>query len=212
MQHFPLTLFTLAGLLVSLLLLRKRWGALGRRTRQLLLASALLSIVLFVGGYGSKWVTASDRLNCAVYWAALAGYLLLLAVHSLNRPRWLTSLTAIILGLPIFASSIFLPLNGLFYPAPRQTRQLDDHLSVSLQPFTETGTSSTGADIDVFSRPRHFPFLRHTHLGGRFYDSRCNTAATEVLLQPDHNSVFVLCPSWPDAAEPDRGAVIRLHP
>lgn len=211
MQQFPLTLLSLAVVFASLLLLRCRWHSLLPRTRRSALAAALLAILIFVAAYATKWVTASDRLNSAFYWAALTGYLLLLVLHTLNRPRWLTIPTAIILGLPVFASSIFLPLDALFHPSPRLTHRLDTDQYVSFQTFTEVGTSSTGRDIDIFYRPRLFPLFQRTRLGGRFFDSRCDTAALEVVLEPDHNSVFVRCPPWPGSGETDPGAIFRLH-
>ncbi len=214
MQQVPLIaliLLTLAAIAAALLLLRKRWPSLGAGTRRNLLLASLIAIGIFLTGRAAHWVTSSDRLNCAFYWAALSGYALLLTVHSLNRPRWLTSLSAIILIAPVFSASLLLPLGSLFRPFPRRVLPLGDNLYVSWQRFTEFGTSTSGVDIDIVSSPPHLPFLWHGRLGGRFYDRLCNAAATEVKLQPDRNTVFIRCPSWPNSAEHDPGAYIRLH-
>ncbi len=211
MQHIPLILITLAVLVAVLLVVRRRWTAMRPAIRTSILGLALLVIALFLAGYATHWATASDRFNSAVYWGAIAGYLLLLTIHSLTRPRWLTVTTAVILALPVLASSIFLPLGGVFHPSPRRVLPLGDHLYVSWQRFTELGPSSSGVDLEVFYRPRLLPFLQHTRLGGRFYDLRCNAAATEVALEPDHQSVFVRCPPWPSSSESGNGNIIRLH-
>ena len=211
MLHISVILIALAALIAALLLLRHRWSEMTWRTRKLLLLAAVLFITLFVLAYATHWVTAYDRLNSAIYWAAIAGYLLLLTVHSLTRPRWLTIATAIILAIPILASSIVLPLGGLFFPRPRRIRPLGDHLYASWQPFQELGTTTSGVDVEVVYRPRLVPFLQQTRLGGRFYDLRCNGAATEVALQPDHQSVFVRCPPWPNSGGSGEGDILRLH-
>lgn len=211
MHQVPLILTTFAALCVIILVVRNRWHRLYPRTRRALLTAALASIALFAIGYSTHWVSTSDRLNSAVYWSAVAGYLLLLAVHSLTRPRWLTSITAIILAAPMLASSLFLPLGSIFHPNPRRVEPLGDDLYVSWQPFVELGPSSSGVDVEIAHRPRFFPFLQHARLGGRFYDRRCNGAATQVALQPDHRSVFVRCPSWPGSADPNPGEYLPLH-
>lgn len=211
MQQIPLILISLAVLIAMLLVLRHRWTTLRSRTRRFILGLALLGIALFFAGYATHWVTTSDRVNSTIYWTAVAGYLLLLSIHSLSRPRWLTITTAIILALPILASSLFLPLGSIFHPSPRRILPLGDHLYVSWQHFTELGPSSSGTDLEVLYRPRLLPFLQRTRLGGRFYDLRCNTAATQVALQPDHQSVFVRCPPWPNSMESGEGNIIRLH-
>ncbi len=211
MQQIPLTIITLAALSVLLLILRARWKTLRCRTRRSVLLVAIAAIALFVVGYATHWVTASDRLNAAFYWSAVAGYLLLLSIHSLTRPRWLTSITAIVLAAPVLASSLFLPLGSIFHPNPRRIVALGTDLYVSWQPFVELGPSSSGVDVEIFYRPPLLPFLQHSRLGGRFYDRRCNGAATEVVLQPDHESVFVRCPSWPNSIDPSLGEYLRLH-
>ncbi len=211
MQQIPLILIALAALGIVLLHLRRRWPHLLPRTRKFFLSASILAILVFLSGYATGWVTVSDRFNAAVYGAAIAGYLLLLTVHSLNRPRWLTSATAIILAAPIFGSSLFLPLAGIFHPSPRRIQQLDGNLYVSWQRFTEVGPASNGVDLDIFYRPARFPFLHHTRLGGRFYNLQCDGDAIQVTLQPDRESVFVRCPSWPNSADSDPGSYLRLH-
>ena len=211
MQHVPLILFALGALASLILLVRSRWPALAPRTRKLAVLASALAILVFLFSYATHWTTASDRTNAAFYWAATAGYLLLLAIHSLSRPRWLTSITAFVLALPILASSVFLPLGKLFLPTSRRVQSLGHHLYASWAEFTELGTSSSGVDIDVFYRPALLPFLQRSRLAGRFYTLRCNAPATRVELQPDHTTVFVRCPSWPDSPEPDPGEYIKLH-
>ncbi len=211
MQHIPLIATALAGICIGLLILRSRWTRLHRSTHVAIVTGALIAIALFIASYATHWTTASDRLNSAIYWAAITAYLLLLTIHSLTRPRWLTSITAVILALPILASSLFLPLGNIFSPAPRRTIPLGDNLYASWQPFTELGPSSSGVDVEVSYRPRLLPFLQHARLGGRFYNQRCHAAATELLLQPDRRTVFVHCPAWPGSPETMPGELLPLH-
>ena len=211
MQQIPLILLTLALLALLLLSLRARWHRLRSSTRTLLLAASILAICIFGACYAKHWSTASDRLNSAVYLAAVAGYLLLLTVHSLNRPRWLTALTSLILAAPIFGSSLFLPIGGLFSPSPTRVLPLGQNLYVSWQEFTEFKPPPSGVDVDIFYRPPSLPFFKHSRLSGRFYNQRCNAKATEVTLEPDAHSVFILCPSWPNSPDPSGGEVVRLH-
>lgn len=140
------------------------------------------------------------------------GDLLLLTLLSLNHPRWLTSASAIILAIPILGASIFLPLAGIFYPPPRRLQPLGEHLYVSWQEYAVRGTPSSGVDLEILYRPPLLPFLQHSRLAGRFYNQHCNAVATEVVLQPDHNSVFVRCPSWPNTSGNNPGDLLRLHP
>lgn len=211
MQQIPFILTTLAALGVLIFLVRSRWQTLRHSTRRWLLGVFLAAIALFVSGYVTHWVTISDRLNSAVYWAAVAGYLLLLSIHSLTRPRWITSITAIVLAAPILASSLFLPLGSIFHPNPRRVVALGNDLYASWQPFVETGASSSGVDVEIFYRPPILPFLQHSRLGGRFYNRRCNAGATEVALQPNHNFAFVRCPPWPNSTDSSPGELLRLH-
>lgn len=211
MQQILPILITLAALCIPILLVRARWQRLGYGVRRTVLGAAIASIVLFAIGYATHWITISDRLNSALYWAAVAGYLLLLSIHSLMRPRWITSITAIVLAAPLLASSLLLPLGSIFHHHPRRIVALGNHLYASWQPFVEVGPSSSGVEVEIFYRPPFLPLLRHSRLGGRFYDRRCNAAATEVALQSDHNSVFVRCPSWPNSIELNPGELLRLH-
>lgn len=211
MQQILRILSALAILSAVILLLRSRWHTLRLRTRRCIIAAAVAAIALFLGGYAIHWTTASDRANAAVCWAAVAGYLLLLAVHSLTRPRWITAATAVLLALPILGSSLFLPLGSIFNPYPRRIVALGNNLYVSWQSFAEQGHSVAGTDIEVYDQPPFLPFLQHGRLGGRFYNRRCNAAATEITLQPDHKSVFVRCPPWPNELDPSPGELVRLH-
>ncbi len=212
MEQIPYILATLAALCASLLFVRTRWQTWPLRPRRLALAASLLAILVILFAYATHWVTTSDRLNAAIYWSAIAGYLLLLTVHSLAQPRWLTSLTAIVLAIPILSASLLLPLATLFHPQPRRIVPLGRHLYASWQPFMESGPASAGVDVEVLSRPPWLPFLQHSRLGGRFFNMRCNAQATQLSLQPDGETVFVRCPLWTGAGGgSETGDYIRLH-
>jgi len=206
-----LTLLLLAVVGVALLLLRSRWSTFTHTRRRSFLLGACAAILLFLLGRISGWTTCSDRLNYGVYWAAIVGYLFLLTVLSLNRPRWIASGSALILAIPVLGASIFLPLGGVFNPAPRRIQALGDHLYVSWQEFSDRDTASSGVDLEVLSRPRLLPFMQHTRLAGRFYNQRCHASATAVVLQPDGNTVFVRCPPWTTSGAVNGGDLVRLH-
>lgn len=206
-----LTAFGLVVLVSAMLLLRSRWPGLSPQTRRTALTLAFLFISILVAAYITTWATVSVRFNCAVCWGAAAGYLLLLTIFSLNRPRALTSLLAVILALPLFSSSLFLPLGGLFKSHPRRTAPLGDHLYVAWQPFIDGSGFGTGVDVDIFQQSRLIPWLHRSRLGGHFFDTHCHGAATDMHLLPDHKNAYVHCPPWPGSVDAEPALVLPLH-
>src|ERR1700733_6645058 len=97
-------------LIAVMLLLRIFWLHLPSRLRFFLFRGAIAAILLHVFFVVTKWGTTSTRVNAIINWLAIAGYVLLVLLFSRLSPRWLTSLSAAILLIPLFSSSLLYPL------------------------------------------------------------------------------------------------------
>ena len=104
MMHVPLTLVLLAALTAVAVLLRIRWPLLSRRWRAVLIALAFSALLADAFMHVSKWEPNSEHLYRLVNWIAVAGYLFLLILWTRMAPRWLTTLSAVVLVLPLLAS------------------------------------------------------------------------------------------------------------
>src|SRR5271170_3507847 len=113
-MHVPLTLAVFLLLTTAIVLLRIFWSRLSPRTRRALRLSAGTIFVLFFLSFVSRWGPSSDRLNSVFYWSALLSYEFFVLLFTHLRPRWLTATIAVVLILPLFSASVFLPLTGLF--------------------------------------------------------------------------------------------------
>ncbi len=208
----PLTFAALAVLTGTLVLLRLRWARLSEKTRRALIVYACAALALCAVSSATHLNTSSSHLNAALYWGALAGYGILLVLFTLLRPRWLTTIIAIILFLPILSASAFLPLAELFNPAPHITVSIGPNLVSDLVPWG-TGTAPTsGFDLVVYSHPSWSKFLRHRRQGCHYYSGQCDASRATAALQPDGRHVLMSCPAAadqpPDAA---RSLVVKLY-
>jgi hypothetical protein len=208
----PLTFAAFAVLTAALVLLRLRWTRLCPKTERLLLVCSCVALAFVGAARATRWSTSSSHLNAALYWLAIAGYGLLLARFTLLRPRWLTTIIAIILFIPILSASAFLPLAGLFDPAPHTVVTIGPHLVSDLAPWG-TGTAPTsGYDLDIYSHPSWTRFLRHRRQGSHYYSGQCDSSRATATLQPDGEHVLMSCPAAPgqppDAA---RSLVVKLY-
>src|SRR5258705_659887 len=116
-MYIPLTAAALALLTVAMILLRIFWSRVPPRLRFLLIRASIAIIVLHGVFVVTKWNTTSDRLNVLIIWLAIAGYELLVLLFSRLPPRWLTLPSTIILLIPLFATTILVPLTQIFDPA-----------------------------------------------------------------------------------------------
>jgi hypothetical protein len=197
-MNLPLTFAALLALTIALVLLRFFWPRLSQRTKSLLIACACIGPALFAIVAVSGWSTSSIRWNAAFYWGCIASYEFLLILFTRLRPRWLTSIIAIILILPILSASVFLPLAAIFDPPPVTTAVLGDQLISERKPWGSGAVATTGTDLTIYYRPAWAPFLRRNRLSCRYFGSQCNAAAAYAVLQPDHKSVLMSCPASPD--------------
>src|SRR5260370_22009427 len=135
-MYMPITTAALALLTAAMLLLRIFWSRVPPRLKFFLIRASIAMIILHGLFVATKWTTTSDRLNVFINWLAIAGYELLVLLFSRLSPRWLTLPSAIILLIPLFASSILVPLTHLFAPASRKNLSLGYHLFYEVSPLS----------------------------------------------------------------------------
>ena len=196
-MYIPLTTAALALLTVAMLLLRIFWSRVPPRLRFLLIRASI-AIIIFHGLFVvTKWTTTSYRLNVFINWLAIAGYELLVLLFSRLSPRWLTLPSTIILLIPLFASSILVPLTHLFEPASSKNLSLGDHLFYEVSPWSNAGGGNKGVDVIIYYRPPFAPFMRHKLQSIPFNDQECNSRAASAVAFPAKKSVLGRCPNWP---------------
>jgi hypothetical protein len=208
-MHIALTTATLILLTLAMLLLRIFWNGGPPRLRFGLIAVSISAVLLQALFAATKWGTTSDRLNIFIFWLAVAAYEFLVLLFSRLSPRWLTSLSAAILLLPVFASSIVLPLTELFDPSSYKTVSVGNHLFYQVRPWGVSGGGNTGADLIVSYRPPIVPFLRHKIRIIPFNDRECNSNAAVAIPSPSTKTVLGRCPRWPSESA---GTVDKLFP
>jgi hypothetical protein len=208
-MFIPLTTYVLVTLTVLMLLTGIFWLRVPSTLRYLLIRFAIVMVLLHALFTATKWGTTSEHVNAFINWAAVAGYMLLLALFSRLSPRWLTSLSAIILLIPVFSSVIVIPLTFLFMSNPPAQVPLGNHLYSEIKPWGSSGVSNTGVDLIVYYRPPFTPFLRHKLQSIPFNDQECNTAAAIAIPSPSTKSVLGRCPNHPSQPA---GSVDRVYP
>jgi hypothetical protein len=208
-MYIPLTTAFLALLTIAMLLLRIFWSRVPPRLRFLLIRASIAIIILHGLFAATKWNTTSDRLNAVINWMAVAGYELLVLLFSRLSPRWLTLPSTIILLIPLFASSILVPLTHVFEPAPRRNASLGDHLFFEVSPWSNAGGGNKGVDVIIYYRPPFAPFFRHKLQSIPFNDQECDSGAASAVAFPVKKAVLGRCPNWPSHAS---GTVEKLLP
>ena len=208
-MHIALTTAVLVLLTVAMLLLRIFWNGEPPRLRLGILTVSISLVLLESFFAATRWGTISDRLNVFIFWLAVAAYEFLVLFFSRLSPKWLTSLSASILLIPVFASSIVLPLTELFDPASYKTVPAGDNLFYEVKPWGDTGGGRTGADLIVSYRPPIAPFLRHKIRIIPFNDGECNSSAAIAIPFPSTKTVLGRCPGWPSESS---GTVDKLFP
>src|SRR5580704_12766451 len=161
-MHIPITTATLAFLTFGILLLRIFWLRVPATVRFYLTRTAVVLITVHIIFTVTKWGTASEHINVIIKWLAVVSYELLLMLFTRLRPRWLTSICGVILLVPIFASSVLLPLTYLFDPSINKPTSLGNDLTYQRVLWGDGNDTSanSGSDIVLSYRPRFVPFLR----------------------------------------------------
>jgi hypothetical protein len=198
-MHVPITTATLALLTFGILLLRIFWPRIPARVRFYLIRTAVVLIAVHIVLTVTKWETASDRVNVVIKWLGVASYELLIMLFTRLSPRKLTSVCGAILLVPVFASSILLPLTYLFDPSRNEPISIGNDLFYQrvLWGNNDDVSANSGADILLSYRPRFAPFLRRYLRNIPFNNKQCNTHAAFAELGPNPKTVLARCPHWP---------------
>jgi hypothetical protein len=195
-MNIPLTTVVLLFLTAALVMVRVFWPRIPPKVRGFLIPFACVSPIVQLMIVGSTWSTGSNLVNAIINWFAIAGYMLLVLLFTRLRPRWLTTICGIILLVPVFASSILIPLGNVFTPTPNRPVYIARDLAYERSVWIE-GPSS-GINFILFRRPVWAPFLRHKLNYVPFNNQQCHTAASTATLEPDGKTVRVVCPPWPN--------------
>jgi hypothetical protein len=206
-MHVPITTATLALLTLAIFVLRIFWLRVPEAARFFLIRAAVALVILHVLSSATQWGTSSDRVNVLIKWGGIVSYELLLMFFSRMSPRWLTSVCALILLVPVFASSIIMPLTHIFDSNTYKVASIDNDLAYQKVPWGEDASANTGVDLLIYHRPRFAPFLRHLQMSIPFNNRQCNAGATFVIPGPDPKTVLARCPQWPSQGP---GTVDRL--
>ena len=206
----PATFAALALLTAAMILLRVFWMRVPPGLRWLSIRAAIAMILVHGFFAVTKWGTTSAYANVVINWLAIAGYELLLMLFSRLTPRWLTSISAAILILPLFASSVLLPLTGVFRPGSLKKVPFDRHLYYKVVPWSNNGAGNSGVDLDVYYRPAFAPFLSRRVETQSFNTMECNALAAYAVRR-DAKTVFARCPHWPNQPAGTEDKVLQIH-
>ncbi len=196
-MFIPSTVAALAILTIFIIAVRSFWPSFPRRVQRLLVQIAVVVILVQGFFYLTKWGTTSAYLNVVIYWLAIASYELLLLLFSRLSPQWLTSISAAILMLPLFASSFLMPLTGIFKPGSLPKRPIGEHLYYKVFPSTVSGPGVQVFDVEFFYQPTVAPFLSRRVGKQSFNTAECNAAAVFVVNSGARNTLIARCPFWP---------------
>jgi hypothetical protein len=211
-MYIPITTAALALLTVAMILLRIFWGRVPPLLRFVLIRTSIAFVLLQAFFAATKWGTTSNHLNAAISWLAVASYELLILLFSRLSPRWLTSISAAILLIPLFAASILFPLTDLFNPYPNNNVSIDRHFFYEIKPWgiSGAGNDSDGVDLLVCYRPAFAPFLRKKIQTIPFNNRECHAMAATATISPDLKTVLARCPRWPSEPAGTVDKILRL--
>ena len=210
-MHIPTTIAALALLTAAMLLLRIFWMRINFRLRFFLIRGSIAIVALHAFFAVSKWETSSSYINVIINWLAIAGYELLVLLFSRLSPKWLTTLSAVILIAPLFASTILLPLTRIFVPGTIPRVPIGNHLYYKVAPWSVDGAANSGVDVDILYSPPFAPFLSHKVQGQPFNTQECNAFASFALLGPTPRTVIARCPHWPNEPPGVEDKLLQLH-
>ena len=206
----PLTFATLALMTLAIILLGAFWLRVPHGLQVFLPRAAIVLILLQGFFVVTKWGTASDRLNVLINWLAIAGYELLLVLFSRLSPRGLTSLSAAILIVPLFASSIVMPLALIFQRGTIKKVSVGHNLYYRRIAWDDKG-ATPGVDLDVYYRPALLPFLMRKLQTQSFNAGQCDAFSAIVLPGPDSETVLAHCPHTPSQPLGSEDKIVRLR-
>jgi hypothetical protein len=209
-MDIPLTTATLALVTLAMLLLRIYWGRVPAHFRFVLIRTSIALVILQAFFSATKWGTTSDLLNVIINWLAIAAYELLVLLFSRLSPRWLTSICAAILLIPVFASSVLLPLTDLFNPYTNKKATMSRNFFYEVKPWGNVGDGTDGVDLQICYRPTLAPFLRRKIQPIPFNNRECHAMAVTATISLDRKVVLARCPRWPSEPEGTVDKTFRL--
>jgi hypothetical protein len=193
-MYFGQTIGLLLVVTLAVLILRFFWQRLSPKMERIVLISAVTVVAIRLIAATTQWGTMAPHFDAFLCWAAVAGYETLLVRFSLMRPRWLTSISAFVLLLPIFGSSLLFPLTGIFYTGPADIRSIGDNYLLERTPWDVSIGGHSGVDLGIFYRPPLAPFLRHMVQRSSFSDEQCDAKAVSVTIDPANKLAHIHCP------------------
>jgi len=196
-MFIPWTVAALATLTAFMIVVRAFWLRIPSRLRGSLVWLAVAVILLQAAFYLTKWGTTSAYINVIIYWLAISSYELLVLLFSRFSPRWLTSISAAILIIPLFASSFLIPLTGIFRPGSLPRRPIGEHLYYKVFPSTVSGPGVQVFDIEVYYRPLFAPFLSRKVGKQSFNTAECDASAAFLMSSSNPKILVARCPRWP---------------
>ncbi len=196
-MHVPLTFALLALITGIIVALRFVWWRLPLWLRSFALVTSVAMFLIRFLFIVSHWSMASTRINALLCWTSVVGYEVILVRFSLMRPRWLTSLSALILLVPLFGSTLLLPLTRIFDWSPADISAIGGHYICEKSEWDTSAVGNTGMDLIVFYRPPFAPFLRHLVQRAAFSDDQCDSAASSAVADVTNKVVHFHCPGRP---------------
>jgi hypothetical protein len=210
-MFLPITFATLALLTVAMVLLGVFWERVPLRLRFFIPSAAFALIILHALFVVTKWGTTSSRLNILINWLAVAGYELLIVLFARLPPRWLTSLSAAILIVPLFAASIVMPLALVFDTSKIEKVPVAHNLYYQRVEWEAAGNATPGVDLEVYYRSPLFPFLSRRVQTQSFNKDQCDAFAATIQPGPDAETVLARCPHWPSQPPGNRDILLPLQ-
>lgn len=211
-MYMPITTAALALLTVAMILLRVLWDRVPPLLRFVLIRTSIALVLLQAFFAATRWGTTSNHWNAFISWLAVASYELLILLFSRLSPRWLTSVSAAILMIPLFAASILFPLTELFNPYPTKNVSINRHFFYEVRPWGSFGSAndSDGVDLLICYRPAFAPFLRKKIQPIPFNNRECHAMAATATISPDSKTVLARCPRWPSESPGTVDKLFRL--
>jgi hypothetical protein len=208
----PLTFAVLAILTGALIFLRLRWSQLSPKTHKTFIVCACAALFLYAVTAVTGWSTSFDHLNAAFYWFAIAAFEFFILQFTLLRPRWLTTMIAVVLIFPVLSASVFLPLADLFNSAPHTIVPIGPNLISDRAPSGNGAAATSGYDLTIYAHPSWTHLIRHRRQGSHYFSGQCNAAQASATLQPDGKHVLMSCPAAPgQQADAARNLVVKLY-
>jgi len=210
-MDIQITIALLALLTVAMLLLRIFWLRVPAGLRFFLVRGAFAVMFLHLFFVATKWGTTSTHFNAIINWLAIAGYELLILLFSRFPPKWLTSLSAAILIIPLFSSSILFPLALVLHLDSIPLVPLGNHLYYKIVPWSANGPDNSGVDLNIYYRLPYVPFLSRRVGTQPFNMDVCNAPKAFAVPGPEPKTILARCPHLPAQPAGSDDKILRIR-